>query len=70
MKLSKLMSEMTTFQKVALLLAAIFMAVVLIFWRKDVEYQRCYKLFESGGAKNQDFVNSRCGDLIRNAAGI
>lgn len=70
MKLNKLISDLTTFQKVALLLAAVFMAVVLIYWRKDVEYQRCYKLFESGGAKNQDFINSKCGALIRDAAGI
>lgn len=70
MKLNKLINELTTFQKAALILAVIFMAIVLIYWRKDVEYQRCYGLFESGGAKNQDFVNSRCGDLIRNAAGI
>ena len=70
MKLNKLISDLTTFQKVALFLAAVFMAVVLIYWREDVEYQRCYKLFESGGAKNQDFINSKCGTLIRDAAGI
>lgn len=63
--------QMTNFQKLVVLILLVAAVGLFWFWRKDVEYNRCYNIAKDMNSatdeQTQNFLGGRCGRILKDS---
>lgn len=61
--------QMTNFQKLVVLILLVAAVGLFWFWRKDVEYNRCYNIAKemktATPEQTEGFLRTRCGAVLK-----
>ncbi|PIQ81448.1 MAG: hypothetical protein COV78_00155 [Candidatus Pacebacteria bacterium CG11_big_fil_rev_8_21_14_0_20_34_55] len=65
--MKKTIDSLSSFQKIVLVLIIFISAILIMYWRKDVEFERCYSLGQTVRDSDMaNFMNTSCGKLLKN----